>query len=306
MSRPNPSQTANQLARKLVSSVLALGQSKTTLGTLAGCVIVSVGTARDFEQCVRDFLRWRVAGGQGIDAPVTRLELEEYLFQESDRWRQKTLDQHRQALSLVYTVALTRLEAQVPTFTNGRAYIEEEMEKAARHQSPRNALGTRAAFRSGLRAIELIELREAHELPPQPDRPWRTDLFLGLPEGVIYRTNGKGGLARSVWIPTELHEQLQTRRLAAPLNVIDRKINRQAVFDIGGGQSLSQSFSRASMSTLGFSLGFHGLRHAYAQNRLETLVGMGVDLLDAFEIISQEVGHLRPDVLWHYTPRRKA
>ncbi|MGF6539454.1 hypothetical protein [Paraburkholderia youngii] len=306
MNGANVAHAANEFARKLVSSVLVLGQSKSALGTLVDHVIVSVGTARDFEQCLRDFLKWRVAGGARIDAPVTRAELEEYLVQESQRWRQKTVDQHRQALGLVFSVALTHIEAQIPTFTRGRAYTADEMEAISRRQSPRNALATRISFYSGMRASELLELREAHELDPQPDRPWRTDLFKGLPDGVIYRTTGKGGLRRSIWIPIALHLQLQTRRLAEPVTVIDREVKRETVFDIGGGQSLSQSFSSASMSAQGFSLGFHGLRHSYAQGRLETLLAMGLDPLECFEIISQEEGHLRIDVLWAYTPKRKA
>lgn len=307
MSRATLSLAANSLARKLISAVVALGQSKSALGAIAGHVIVSVGTARNFEQCVCDFLRWRLAGGTSIDAPVTRAELEQYLTQESQRWRQKTVDQHRQALSLVFSVALTRIDAQISTFTRGRAYAEDEMVAIARRQSSRNALATRVAFHSGMRASELYELREAHELDPEPGRPWRPDLFTGLPEGVIYRTTGKGGLARNIWIPVELHLQLQTRRLAMPAAVIDRKVHRETVFDLGGGQSLSQSFSETSVLVLGFSLGFHGLRHGYGQRRLETLIAMGLDPLDIFEMVSQELGHLRLDVLWHYTPpRRKA
>jgi integrase len=130
--------------------------------------------------------------------------------------RQKTLDQHRQALSLVFAVTLPNFDAEIPTFTDGRAYTHAETEQIARRQAAHNALATRIAFRGGLRASDLIELREAHELAPEPGRPWRSDLFLGLPEGVIYRTTGKGGLARSVWIPLELHEQLKLRRLETP------------------------------------------------------------------------------------------
>src|SRR5471032_184683 len=93
-------------ARTLISDVLVLGKSKATLGTLTRHVIASVGTARDFQQCLCDFLNWRAACGSSIDAPVTRVELEEYLLQESQRWRQKTVDQHRQALSLIFCVKM--------------------------------------------------------------------------------------------------------------------------------------------------------------------------------------------------------
>jgi hypothetical protein len=110
--------------------------------------------------------------------------------------------------------------------------MHEEMEQVAPRQAPHNALGTRIAFRYGLRASELIELREAHELAPEPDHPWRSDLFLRLLDGVIYRTTGKGRLARSVWIPLELHEQLQLCRLEMPVAVMDRSVHRTRVLDL--------------------------------------------------------------------------
>lgn len=305
MTRPNRKPSVQSLAQTLISSVVALGHTQSALGELTKHVIVSIGTARDFQQCVREFLTWRIACGTSIDAPVTRAELEEYLLEEGGRWRQKTLDQHRQALSLVFTVTLPMFDAEIPTFTRGRAYLQEEMEEVALRQDAHNALGTRIAFHSGLRAIELIELRGAHQLAPQPDRPWRSDLFLGLSDGAIYRVTGKGGLARSVWIPRGLHEQLQSRRLETPVAVMDRKARRTRVFDLGGGHSLSQSFSHLSKRALGFSEGLHGLRHAYAQRRIGTLLSLEIDPLHCLEIVSQELGHLRPEISLAYTSRRK-
>jgi integrase len=303
--RPAKIRSPREFARKLVSSVIALGQTTSALGALADHVVKAVGTARDFEQCVCEFLSWRISGGAAIDAPVTRAELEQYLAQETQRWRQKTLDQHRQALSLVFCVTLPAFDAEIPTFTMGRAYTVAEIERIARRQSERHRLGTQLAFGSGLRASELIELREARELDPEPNRPWRSDLFRGLPAGVIYRTTGKGGLARSVWISLELHEQLQLRRLETPISVIDRRVHRKRVFDVGGGHNLSESFSASSKRELGFSMGLHGLRHGYAQRRLETLFAMGLAPLDCLEIVSQELGHLRHEITLAYTPRRK-
>jgi hypothetical protein len=299
------SDKVDKKARALISGVLVLGKPKSTLGTLIHQVIASIGTARSFQQCLRDFLRWRVAGGTSLDAPVTRVELEEYLLQESSRWRQKTVDQHRQALSLVFCVTLTSFEAEVPTITVGRACPQQDMELIATRQESHNSLGTRLTFHSGLRATDVYELREAHELQPEPNRPWRDDLFAGLIDGVIYRTVGKGGLARSVWIPQELHQELQTRRLDTPMTIIDRDVERIVRFNVGGGQALSQSFSSVSNRALGFSTGIHGCRHAYAQNRLETLLKMGYSPIDCLEIISQEMGHLRPDISLVYTTRRK-
>jgi hypothetical protein len=247
--------SVEQFARSRISAVLALGQSKTALGSLVHNVITSVGTARNFEQCLRDFLRWRTAQNVSIDWPVTRAEMEAYLLHESSRWRQKTLDQHRQALRLVFSVALTHFDAEVPTVTEGRAYTFDEMERIAGRQAPHNALATRIAFHAGVRAAELYELREARELAPEPDRPWRNDLFIGMPDGIIYRVVGKGGLARSVLIPLELHVQLQFLRLDTPTLVIDRLVHRKVRFLVGGGQAISESFSSTSNRVLVFFTG---------------------------------------------------
>lgn len=306
MSNSERKMTCDEYARVLVSSVLLLGHRKSQLGRLVKHVVVSVGTARNYQQCVCDFLKWRVAGGYGLEEPVTRSEILMYLRQSSHRWRQKTVDQHRQALSLIFCVAIARFDAEIPTVAVGRAYTREEMELVAKSQLPRNSIATEIAFYSGLRASELLELREGRELDRESNRPWRADLFLGLPAGMIYRTRGKGGLARSVMIPMALHEQLAMRRLQPEVTVVDRKVVRISRFDIGGGQSLSESFSAASKRALGFSLGLHGVRHAYAQRRLETLLELGVDPTDSMEIISQELGHLRPEITLAYTTRRRS
>lgn len=299
----NGTSPARDLATKLVTALLVLGTNKSTLGSLAREVVRSIGTARSFIQCVTEFLVWRTAGGVGLDEPVTAVELEGYLTHESLRWRQKTLDQHRQALSLVFCVALMHVDAEVPTYASGRAYTCQEMELVAAHQQEHNALGTRLAFHSGLRAIELPELRPTGALPPA-DRPWHKNLFLGLEGGMFYGTTGKGGLPRRVWVPEKLHAQLQARSRSEALIVHDREIVRSTVFDVGGGHALSQSFSSASRRALGFSLGLHGLRHTYVQHRIEKLLGVGVAPLDALEIVSQEVGHLRADITTAYLTRR--
>jgi hypothetical protein len=40
----------------------------------------------------------------------------------------------------------------------------------------------------------------------------------------------------------------------------------------------------------------HGLRHSFAQNRMRTLVRLGYCYDTALEIVSQEMGHFRPDI----------
>lgn len=111
---------------------------------------------------------------------------------------------------------------------------------------------------------------------------------------------GKGGLSREVLISHGLSRQLEARRLDRVLTVRDRGINYQVHYDIGGGNGWSKSFSKTSMTELGRSNGAHGLRHAYAQDRLDQLHRLGYSTQDAKQIISQELGHFRESVVALY------
>ncbi|WP_051381527.1 site-specific integrase [Paraburkholderia mimosarum] len=304
MSRRTKSLSAAEQARRLVSQVLILGHKKSDLGAHTRDLITSLGTARNYQQCVKDFLEWRLAAGVGVDAVACRLEIENYLLVEGKRWRQKTLDQHRQALALVFCITLPVFDADIETFVDGRAYTHAEVCAIAKRQCSRHSLSTHTIFYSGMRAVEMYELREVDELERTADRPWRNDLFTGFPDGALFSTTGKGGLIRLVWLPSDLAEAIRKVRLGEPLEVIDRGINRTSMFDVGGGQNLSQSFTDASKRALGYSLGIHGLRHAYVQRHLETLLRLKFAVIDALEIVSQYVGHLRPEISLAYTPRR--
>ncbi|MVB79821.1 site-specific integrase, partial [Vibrio cholerae] len=66
-----------------------------------------------------------------------------------------------------------------------------------------------------------------------------------------------------------LAEKLEERRLDTPQQLSDRGVN--------------------------YSNGAHGLRHSYAQNRYEQLANH-FERIDVMTIISQELGHFRPDI----------
>ena len=86
------------------------------------------------------------------------------------------------------------------------------------------------------------------------------------------------------------------RRLDEPVRVIDRGIFYLKHYELGFGQALSQSFTRASQKILGYSNGLHGLRHSYAQERMQTLLKHQTDYESAKRIVSQELGHFRPAI----------
>ena len=115
-----------------------------------------------------------------------------------------------------------------------------------------------------------------------------------------YLVTGKGGLSREVLIPRDLAARIETRRHDHPKSVRDRGIRYDSHYDIGGGNAWSRSFHVASKAALGRSNGGHGLRHSYAQERLDELQGKGHGYGDAKLILSQEMGHFRQDVVNAY------
>ena len=56
------------------------------------------------------------------------------------------------------------------------------------------------------------------------------------------------------------------------------------------------SFSKAAKRVLGWSEGAHGVRHAFAQERMDELTADFLDRNTALETVSQEMGHFRPGI----------
>ncbi|TKF96978.1 integrase, partial [Vibrio sp. F13] len=66
-----------------------------------------------------------------------------------------------------------------------------------------------------------------------------------------------------------------------------------------GGKKFSNAFSQLSKSVFGRSLGAHGLRYSYAQERMNATVTQ--ESYDSRkEIVSQELGHFRKEITTHY------
>ncbi|MCP5156700.1 MAG: integrase domain-containing protein [Ectothiorhodospiraceae bacterium] len=213
---------------------------------------------------------------------------------------QKQLDADRNALEFVTgRGSLVRERALTAPETRSRAYTPEQIRAVAGAQDARNALATEVAWRAGLRAHELLTLRAPSEATASTHRTWSADRFVGR-EGQRYVVTGKGGLRREVSIPRELAARLEAVRLATPATVVDRGIVYRAAYDIGGGNAWSKSFGAASARTLGWSNGAHGLRHTYAQERMAELQARGFGYTAAREIVSQELGHFRGEIVEVY------
>ena len=291
---------ANQAA-KAVRRVLALKTPRH--GSHDDGKIHSVGTARSYQQALTRVAEWmrERRDNNGLER-LTSEEARAYLEERSLVVRQKTLDQERQALQILPLVGkLERIKSHPdlkPTrlATEGRAYTPEQVEMIAQAQAPRNALATRIAYASGVRAHELLTLLPAAERPASDHREWSSERFDGRDGFRLYTVEGKGGLKREVSLPVYLAEQLETCRLRKPERVTDRGVHCSQHYDLGGGNAWSKSFSTASKRELGWSTGAHGLRHSYAQDRVEELHGDGHEHASALEMVSQELGHFRPDI----------
>ncbi|MGL5025114.1 MAG: integrase [Shewanella oncorhynchi] len=187
-----------------------------------------------------------------------------------------------------------------PKALSNRAYTKQQTLLILARQTPYTQLSTQIAFNAGLRAFELLTIQRSNEASPSPHRNWRSDLFKGRDEGVAYIVTGKGGLSRTVILSTELSNTLEQRRLDEPRVVEDRYAKKVLQFyDISGGHKFSRSFSKASMKALGWSMGAHGSRFTYAQERMDNNIKA-----DSYEmaktIISQELGHFRPEITERY------
>lgn len=213
---------------------------------------------------------------------------------------QKQLDTDRNALEFITDKgSLERQRAFTRAERSSRAYTLEQIQLIAAEQSSKNALATELAWRAGLRAHELFTLQRAGEAQASTHRPWSNERFQGR-EGDRYVVTGKGGLRREVVIPRVLAKRLEACRLEQARTVKDRGIVYRQHYDIGAGNAWSKSFGEASTRALGWSHGAHGLRHSYAQARMTELQEQGKSYYLARELVSQELGHFRGDIVEVY------
>jgi integrase len=252
--------------------------------------IHSVGTARGYGQALKGVASYQQEHHLGDLRTLTIETARQYLAYRAALVSQNTLDLDRQALQMHLGVRLNVVQSERVTHLSTRSYTPAQVEWIASAQSERNSLATRIAYCAGLRAHELLTLRPAQERPASPHREWCTERFAGR-YGERYTVAGKGGLVREVLLSWDLAARLEATRLIEPRQVTDRGVHYPQHYDLAGGRAWSQSFSAASNRELGFSHGAHGLRHSYAQERIDELQRNGQNYQDAKGIVAQEVGH---------------
>ncbi|MFA0053671.1 integrase domain-containing protein [Vibrio echinoideorum] len=227
----------------------------------------------------------------------------QWLKSRKDKVCKKTLQNEKKVLERILAINKPGAKLKLPggmkdrVWVN-RAYQDKAILKVIERQHKRTQLSTKLCYLSGLRTKELYTLRRLDEMTPSVQRAWRDDLFRGL-EGEKYVVTGKGGLLRAVMIPTHLAKELESRRLDTPKEIKDRKVKILTHYDVSGGKAFSNSFSKLSKKVLGYSYGAHGLRYSYAQSRME-LNTPGLSYEENKHIVSQELGHFRPDITDHY------
>jgi integrase len=257
--------------------------------------IRSIRTANNYEQVLAALTGWLQNNHLGDLRSLNRDTALRYLDERAEIVKQPTLDQDRQAIQAMLGEQLPRVRSELSSALSGRAYTNEQLSAITVAQTERNALATELAATCGLRAHELLTIRRIDEQQPSQHRTWRADLHNGR-DGQLYVVTGKGGLRRSILIPSELTNRLEARRLEQALVVTDRGIRYESRYDVGGGQSWSSSFGSASQRALGWSTGAHGCRHSYAQARMDELQGGGYRYQEALLVVSQEMGHFRASI----------
>lgn len=256
----------------------------------------SQGTERNYEQALKGCAEFLKENRMDTLRELTADKAMAYLEARSQEVSQKTLDMDRQALQAVLGEKLEVVKSELDTTLSSRAYTPEQAALVAGAQSDKHSLATQIAENAGLRAHELLTLRPVEERPADTHRDYRDDRFAGRENVAIYTVEGKGGLCREVAIDRDLANRLEERRLDEPKTTYDRGIGYEQHYDLGGGKQWSDSFSKAAERELGWSEGAHGLRHEYAQERMNTLQENGYNYQEALEVVSQEMGHFRPEI----------
>lgn len=283
---------------------VAKTQAANVMKAMQGDTIKSVGTARNYEQALSTAAQYANSALQCGLRELTPQQAEQYLNDRAVEVGQKTLDMDRQAIQammqnvsgkLSQNEKLPVVKSEHSQHLNCRSYTTEQVAMIANAQNERNALSTEIAHAAGLRSHELLTIARIEERALS-DRPALESKFTGRNNAVSYSVTGKGGLTREIQLTRHLSERLEERRLESPVDKTDRNVTyKNCRYDVAGGQSFSTSFSRASNRVLGWSSGAHGLRHSYAQERMSELQNnMTRDV--ALEVVSQEMGHFRPEI----------
>jgi len=278
-------------------------QASSIIKLLQGTEIKSVGTVRNYQNALTRVAEYLSENKLGSLRSLDKITAESYLQNRATQVGQSQLNMERQAMQKMMLVITNNLEindklkvikSEKISSLVGRSYTSLQVKMICNSQYEKNSLSTEIVLDSGIRSHELYTLLPSNERKADI-RPSSTAKFDGR-EGNKYTVVGKGGLVREIMMSQLLSKQFEAKRFHTPIDIIDRGVKYQQHYDINAGARWSNSFSHASKKILGHSNGGHGLRHTYAQNRMDELMSLGYSRQQSLEIVSQELGHFRSKI----------
>lgn len=271
--------------------------------------MLSDGTRRQYKRVLQSIATW-CAKTEGMALEDMTLEqASSYLALRSRCIGQTQLNTEYRVLNALMasrseypTVPLNRPASTAPEKKKEktRAYTDAQIALLASYQSERMSVSIRVADAAGLRAAELLTIARIEECPPTSHPAWTLPVYPEREGWTRYTVKGAHDRVREVRLPAAVAEELEARRRDTPITVHDRRIEFVSRYDIAGGRVFSTQFSKVSKRLLGRSHGSDGLRHSYVERRLEELLRGRRRYPEAIAIISQEIGHIRPDTAKSY------
>lgn len=288
MKNYNPKIAAARAVRENVSH----GLSRHTSPELARTKVVSILTETAHVAALTGFARWlSLVSGRHLKNSTPEYATR-YLNHIAQTKKQASVSIARQAINLhlLPKNQVPYVNSEIATSLENRAYTDAEIELLRHEAQPALSLSIGISASAGLRGMELITIAPLSALNPSP-RIWHCGLFSGREDQVRYAVRGKGGLNREIRVTPKIAEQLDSTARPHPITVSHRGAHLHSHFDVIGGHAFSIQFGRLSKRILGFSLGAHGLRHSFCQQRRNELLSLGFSMDHAIKILSQELGH---------------
>ena len=275
--------------------------------------LYSIRTREEYRAILVRQATWaRKTHGRTLDR-LTPDQTREYLEGRAKEVGDKRLSQERCALALLDHLRPYEQEwkREIQSAKKGpgrlatvsRSLKGNEAARVMEYQTDRNVFATEVALAGSLRASELMTLRPIAERPPSPRQEWDERRFNYLRDPVAYTVQGKGGLVREVRFERELADRIEARRWEDGKlhRVKDRGVPCLTRYNlVTSSNAWEQSFRRACKQALGHSLGAHSTRHTFVAERMDALKAEGFGDYEARLLVSQQLGHFRPEILDDY------
>lgn len=285
-------------AKMIVVGNTRYGISKRQRNQFGGQTIISsVLTEKAHRFALKRYADWLLERYRKHLKNSSPVDAQIYLEEISETRKQSTLDLAFQSIRYHLHPAgsgpssdIFRVQSKIQNEQINRAYSPREIELLVELADPRLALSIEVAVNAGLRSMGLITLGLESQLH-ESVRNWHPQRFSGRELDSKFVVREKGGLNRQVRLATEVACRVFATARQSPLVKSHRGAHLQSNFDLVGGHDFSIAFGRLSLKVLGFSLGCHGLRHSFAQQRRNELLCAGFSMNEAINILSQELGH---------------